>query len=85
MNYDKYFSDIVKNIPPSGIRKFFDVASTYKDAISLGVGEPDFDTPWCAREAGIQRRLHRQYFSVLRSSSPKSPEAQSFRRMYCSC
>ena len=34
MNYDKYFSDIVKNIPPSGIRKFFDVASTYKDAIS---------------------------------------------------
>lgn len=54
MNYDKYFSDIVKNIPPSGIRKFFDVASTYKDAISLGVGEPDFDTPWCAREAGIQ-------------------------------
>ena len=54
MNYDKYFSDIVKNIPPSGIRKFFDIASTYKDAISLGVGEPDFDTPWCAREAGIQ-------------------------------
>lgn len=54
MRYDKYFSDIVKNIPPSGIRKFFDIAATYKDAISLGVGEPDFDTPWCAREAGIK-------------------------------
>ncbi|MDE6614746.1 MAG: aminotransferase class I/II-fold pyridoxal phosphate-dependent enzyme, partial [Clostridia bacterium] len=54
MNYDKYLSKIVTAIPPSGIRKFFDVADKYKDVISLGVGEPDFDTPWCAREAGIK-------------------------------
>ena len=40
-------------IEPSGIRKFFDVASEMKDAISLGVGEPDFDTPWRIREEGI--------------------------------
>lgn len=40
-------------MPPSGIRKFFDVASTLKDAISLGVGEPDFVTPWHIREEGI--------------------------------
>lgn len=41
------------NIPPSGIRKFFDIVSEMKDAISLGVGEPDFDTPWHIREEGI--------------------------------
>ena len=44
MNYDKYISEIAKGIKPSGIRKFFDVANTMKDAISLGVGEPDFVT-----------------------------------------
>ena len=44
----------VANIPPSGIRKFFDIVTQMKDAISLGVGEPDFDTPWNVREAGIQ-------------------------------
>ena len=43
----------IMNIKPSGIRKFFDIASEMKDAISLGVGEPDFDTPWHIREEGI--------------------------------
>lgn len=46
-------SEKVEGIEPSGIRKFFDIASEMKDAISLGVGEPDFDTPWPVREAGI--------------------------------
>lgn len=46
-------SDKVVVIPPSGIRKFFDIVSEMKDAISLGVGEPDFDTPWHIREEGI--------------------------------
>ena len=46
-------SDKIVNIPPSGIRKFFDIVSEMKDAISLGVGEPDFDTPWHIREEGI--------------------------------
>lgn len=41
------------DIQPSGIRKFFDVANEMEDAISLGVGEPDFDTPWRIREEGI--------------------------------
>lgn len=49
----KFFSDSVINIKPSGIRKFFDIVSEMKDAISLGVGEPDFDTPWHIREEGI--------------------------------
>ena len=43
----------IVSIPPSGIRKFFDIVSEMKDAISLGVGEPDFDTPWHIREEGI--------------------------------
>ena len=43
----------VVDIKPSGIRKFFDIASEMKDAISLGVGEPDFDTPWHIRDEGI--------------------------------
>ena len=43
----------VESIKPSGIRKFFDIVSEMKDAISLGVGEPDFDTPWHVREEGI--------------------------------
>lgn len=46
-------SSKVKQIKPSGIRKFFDIVSEMKDAISLGVGEPDFDTPWHIREEGI--------------------------------
>lgn len=46
-------SNKIKNIEPSGIRKFFDIVSEMKDAISLGVGEPDFDTPWHIREEGI--------------------------------
>lgn len=46
-------SDKIVTIPPSGIRKFFDIVSEMKDAISLGVGEPDFDTPWHIREEGI--------------------------------
>ncbi len=46
-------SDTIVQIKPSGIRKFFDIVSEMKDAISLGVGEPDFDTPWHVREEGI--------------------------------
>lgn len=46
-------SDVVTEIKPSGIRKFFDLVSEMKDALSLGVGEPDFDTPWHVREEGI--------------------------------
>ena len=46
-------SQTIVNIKPSGIRKFFDIASERADAISLGVGEPDFDTPWHIRDEGI--------------------------------
>ena len=46
-------SKTIVDIKPSGIRKFFDIVATMKDAISLGVGEPDFDTPWRIRDEGI--------------------------------
>lgn len=46
-------SQLIETIEPSGIRKFFDLVSEMDDAISLGVGEPDFDTPWHVREEGI--------------------------------
>ena len=48
-----FLSEKVTAMEPSGIRKFFDIVSEMPEAISLGVGEPDFDTPWRVREAGI--------------------------------
>ena len=55
-------SDKIKKIEPSGIRKFFDIVNEMKDAISLGVGEPDFDTPWHIREEGIYSLEHGKTF-----------------------
>ena len=54
MDYQKLLSPTVVGIKPSGIRKFFDIASTMDGVISLGVGEPDFPTPWEIRKAGIR-------------------------------
>ena len=54
IDYSKVLNKTVVNILPSGIRKFFDIASTMDDVISLGVGEPDFQTPWQIRKAGIE-------------------------------
>ncbi|MBE7046052.1 MAG: aminotransferase class I/II-fold pyridoxal phosphate-dependent enzyme [Ruminococcaceae bacterium] len=48
-----FINEKIKVMPPSGIRKFFDIVSTMEGAISLGVGEPDFVTPWSVRDAGI--------------------------------
>lgn len=53
IDYSKLLTETVQNIKPSGIRKFFDIAATMDDVISLGVGEPDFQTPWIVRKAGI--------------------------------
>ena len=54
IDYDKALSKKIKGIKPSGIRKFFDIAGTMEGVISLGVGEPDFSTPWVIRKAAIQ-------------------------------
>ena len=58
MNWAERISPVVKSIPPSGIRRFFDIAAEMENVISLGVGEPDFVTPWRIREScvyGLQR------------------------------
>ncbi len=53
LDIQRLLNPTVKNIPPSGIRRFFDIAAEMEDAISLGVGEPDFVTPWHIRDEGI--------------------------------
>ncbi len=53
MNYDGMILESVRRIKPSGIRKFFDIAATMDDVLSLSIGEPDFITPWAVREAGV--------------------------------
>ena len=65
MNYDQIISQKIQNIKPSGIRKFFDILEEMTDAISLGIGEPDFVTPWHIRDAGIYslERGHTKYTS----------------------
>jgi aminotransferase len=62
-----YLSPLVREIPPSGIRKFFDLVSASKDIISLGVGEPDFSTPWHVREACV--------YSLERGNTKYTPNA----------
>lgn len=65
IDYGKILNPTVSAIKPSGIRKFFDIAATMDDVISLGVGEPDFQTPWQIRKAGISslERGHTKYSS----------------------
>ena len=62
MNLKKQIAAHVRDLPKSGIREFFDIVAQEKEVISLGVGEPDFDTPWHIREAAIysleQGRTH---------------------------
>ena len=65
----------VQVLPFSGIRKFFDIVASRKDVISLGVGEPDFDTPWTVREAAVWslERGATHYTSTQRSGCALSP------------
>lgn len=65
-----FLSEKVKAIKPSGIRKFFDLANTMEGVISLGVGEPDFDTPWHIREAGITALHQGKTFYTSNSGLP---------------
>ena len=65
MDYNSILSEKIQQIAPSGIRKFFDILEEMKDAISLGIGEPDFVTPWHIRDAGIYslEKGHTKYTS----------------------
>ncbi len=65
MTYENILNQRIQNVKPSGIRKFFDILEEMTDAISLGIGEPDFVTPWHIRDAGIYslERGHTKYTS----------------------
>ena len=83
---EKLLAEKTVGLKPSGIRRFFDLVSEMKDAISLGVGEPDFDTPWHIRD---NRTLIRRGTSGMRAftrwrraalSTPPTPDLRSSGR-----
>lgn len=79
INYDKILADSVKEMKPSGIRKFFDIANTMRDVISLGVGEPDFPTPRAVRTAGIRSlELAKTKYTANRGLESLRQEIQSY-------
>lgn len=84
MNLIDRINPVVRNIPPSGIRKFFDIVTEMKDAISLGVGEPDFVTPWRVREYGIYslEKGHTHYTSNWGLAELREEIAKYLHRKY---
>ncbi len=84
MNYDQIISQRIQNIKPSGIRKFFDILEEMTDAISLGIGEPDFVTPWHIRDAGIYslERGHTKYTSNAGMLELRREISNSLRRRF---
>ncbi len=87
MDYNKLLNPEVLSIQPSGIRRFFDLAETMSEVISLGVGEPDFPTPWLIRKAGI-RSLEdgkTRYTSNSGLQSLRETVAQYLNRKYGLC
>ena len=77
MTMESKVASRVRDVPPSGIRKFFDIASEMKDCISLGVGEPDFDTPWNIRESAIYA------LEVGKTHYTSNHGSTELRRRYC--
>ena len=62
MDYNQLIPERVRTLKPSGIRKFFDIASTMDNVLSLSIGEPDFGTPWVVRDAGIDSLVRGRTF-----------------------
>jgi aminotransferase len=84
MDLKEMIVDTVKNVPPSGIRKYFDMINEMKDVISLGIGEPDFITPLNIREAGIQslENGHTHYSSNTGFIELREEIAKYMKRKY---
>lgn len=84
MDYEKLLSKNVRTLQPSGIRKFFDILDTMKDAISLGIGEPDFVTPWHIREAGVYslEQGHTKYTSNAGLSRLRAAASEYLARRF---
>ena len=77
---EKLLAEKTVGLKPSGIRRFFDLVSEMKDAISLGVGEPDFDTPWHIRDEGIYSLEKGRTFYTSNSGTPPTPDLRSSGR-----
>ena len=83
---DRALAQRVLGVPPSGIRRFFDIAATMDDVISLGVGEPDFDTPRAIVEAGVESlrggadALHLELRDVRAAARARRPPRAALRR-----
>ena len=75
MIFDEEINQTIRYMKPSGIRKFFDIAATKKGVVSLGVGEPDFVTPWHIREAAIHAIERGRTFYTGNKGLPKLREA----------
>ena len=73
MIFDEEINQTVRHLKPSGIRRFFDIAATRKGVISLGVGEPDFVTPWHIREEAIHA-IEKGKTSTMRAGDCKELE-----------
>jgi len=81
MNWGDRISPLVKAVPPSGIRRFFDIAAEMKGVISLGVGEPDFVTPWHIRESCVHA-LHKGYTSYTSNYGLLELREEIARKIY---
>src|ERR1044072_4248782 len=81
---DRVLAERVHAVPPSGIRRFFDIAATMDDVISLGVGEPDFDTPRVVVEAGVEslREGRTHYTSNYGTVELRRALARHLERLY---
>lgn len=89
IDYSKILTPTIQEMKPSGIRKFFDLLETHKNAISLTIGEPDFTTPWHIREAGIHSLEKGRTYYTSNSGTLELREAISeylsrkFNLSYC--
>lgn len=84
MNYNEKLTDAIRSVKPSGIRRFFDIVNEMDDVISLSVGEPDFQTPWHVRQAGIKSlELGRTWYTPNRGFKELRAEIVKFyKRKY---
>ncbi len=84
MNYEEILNPQIQSVAPSGIRKFFDLLEERRDAISLGIGEPDFQTPWHIRDAGIRslEEGHTKYTSNAGMLSLRQGISQYLQRRF---
>ena len=85
IEYSQMMNPAVLEIPPSGIRRFFDIANEMEDVISLSIGEPDFVTPWHVRQEGI-RSLEdgKTWYSPNRGFSELRVEISKWLQRHCS-